>query len=255
MSIQERPRNLVVRNLANIVSILGVLPICILFAEHGYQYLLPLIICNNVMDDLDGVLAGKLNIRSDFGALLDNVCDLIAHTVVVMVVGMHFAQEAGNPYVGGACLASSLLASIALIVRVVTRINPNSLTGMGSPTNELIRHVFFVLLVAEIFRFDPTPYLIAAFCLHAVSMLVPFKMRYMIRSLTKSAVAIGMVNVALLVAWLVPDAAPFVAASFVITYLASFTAGGIRWLRKADAIKRNDGTIPQENSIVERVGE
>ena len=46
---------------------------------------------NNFMDDLDGVLAAKLNIRSDFGALLDNVCDAIAHTVVVMAVGMHFA--------------------------------------------------------------------------------------------------------------------------------------------------------------------
>ena len=93
--MQEPRRNLVLRNLANIVSILGVLPICILLGEHGYHYLLPLIIYNNVMDDLDGVLAVKLNIRSNFGALLDNVCDAIAHTVVVMVVGIHFAQEAG----------------------------------------------------------------------------------------------------------------------------------------------------------------
>jgi hypothetical protein len=66
-------------------------------------------------------------------------------------------------------------------------------------------------------------------------MLVPFKMPYLIRSLTKSAVAIGMVNIALLVAWLLPYAAPVVAMSFVVTYLASFAAGGVRWLRKADA--------------------
>ena len=119
--MQELRRNFVLRNLANIVSILGVLPICILFGEHGYQYLIPLIIYNNVMDDLDGVLAAKLNIRSNFGALLDNVCDVIAHTVFVMVVGMHFAQEtgaqeAGHPYVGGACLAISLLVTVAMIV-------------------------------------------------------------------------------------------------------------------------------------------
>ena len=49
------------------------------------------------------------------------------------------------------------------------------------------------------------------------------------------SVAIGMVNVALLVAWLLPYAAPVVAMSFVVTYLASFAAGGARWLRKADA--------------------
>ena len=69
--------------MANVVSILGVLPICILFGEHGYDYLLPLIVYNNIMDDLDGVLAAKLNIKSNFGARLDNVCDAIAHSVFV----------------------------------------------------------------------------------------------------------------------------------------------------------------------------
>ena len=233
--MQERPRNILLRNLANIVSLLGVLPICILFGEHGNKYLFPLIIYNNVMDDLDGVLAAKLNIRSNFGALLDNVCDAIAHTAFVMAVGMHFAHESGHSYLGWICLGSSLLATGAIILRVVTRINPTSATGTGSPTNELIRHIFFVLLVAQFFAFDPTPYLIAACILHAVSMLIPFKMPYLIRSLTKSAVAIGMVNVALLVAWLLPSVAPVVAASFVLTYLASFAAGGIHCLRKADA--------------------
>ena len=233
--MQEPLRNILLRNLANIVSVLGVLPICILFGEHGYKYLLPLIIYNNVMDDLDGVLAAKLNIRSDFGSLLDNVCDAIVHVVFVMVVGMHIAQEAGHPYLGWICLASSLLATVAMILRVINRINPTSACGTGSPTNELIRHILFVVLVAQIFAFNPAPYWIAACLLHAVSMLAPFKMPYLIRSLTKSAVAIGMVNVALLVAWLLPSVAPVVAASFVLTYLASFATGGVHWLRKADA--------------------
>jgi phosphatidylserine synthase len=238
-------RNIVRRNLANIASILGVLPICILFGEHGYQYLLPLIIYNNVMDDLDGVLAAKLNIRSNIGALLDNVCDAIAHTIFVMVVGMHCfqetgfqeagVQEAGPPILGGICLATSLLAAGAILVRIVTRINPASATGTGSPTNELIRHMFFVLLLAQIFALDPAPYLIVTFILHAVSMLVPFKMPYLIRSLAKSAAAIGIVNVALLVAWLLPSAAPIVAAAFVVTYLASLLAGGFCWLRQENA--------------------
>jgi len=186
------------------------------------------------MDDLDGVLAGKLNIRSDIGALLDNVCDAIAHAIFVMLVGMHFAQEAGNPYLGGFFLATSLLATGAMILRSVARIDPSSASGTGSPTNELIRHMFFILLLAEIFGFDPTLYLSATFLLHGVSMLVPFKMPYLIRSLTKSARAIAMVNVALFVAWLVPSAAPFVAASFAVSYLASFAAGGFRWIRKPD---------------------
>jgi len=232
--MQKPQRNFVFKNLANIVSILGVLPICILFGERGYQYLLPLIIYNNVMDDLDGVLAAKLNIRSSFGAGLDNVCDAIAHPVFVMVVGMHFAQESEYSYLGGLCLASSLLATAAIILRVVDRIDPTSATGVGSPTNELIRHIFFVLLVTQIFGFDPTPYLSATCILHAVSMLAPFKLPYLIRRLTKSAVAIGAVNITLLVAWLLPSVAPVVAASFVATYLASFAVGSIGWLRRAD---------------------
>jgi len=233
-------KNAVVKNLANIVSILGVLPICVLFGEDGFQYLLPLIIYNNVMDDLDGVLAGKLNIRSNFGALMDNVCDSIPHTVFVMTVGMHFfqghgLQGTGNQYLGGLCLATGLAAAAAMIVRGVTRIDPASATGTGSPTNELIRHMFFVLLLAGIFGFDPTPYLIVVFILHAVSMVAPFKMPYLIRSLTKSATAIGMVNVALFAAWMWPTIAPIIAASFFVTYLASYATGGTRWLRSVNA--------------------
>ena len=90
-------------------------------------------------------------------------------------------------------------------------------------------------LLEQIFGFDPAPYLIVTLFLHAASMLVPFKMPFLIRSLTKSPVAIGMVNVALLLAWLWPFAAPIVAASFFVTYLSSFFAGTFRWLRTADS--------------------
>jgi predicted membrane-bound spermidine synthase len=46
-------------------------------------------------------------------------------------------------------------------------------------------------------------------------------MPYLIRALTKSATAIGFVNVALLVAWLVPIAAPAIAFCFFATHLYS----------------------------------
>ncbi len=244
------PRNLVIRNLANTASILGILPLCLLFGEHGYQYLLPLMIYNNVMDDLDGVLAAKLNIRSNIGALLDNVCDAIVHTVFVMVVGMYYFQATGPQgvgisYLGSICLASSLVATVAMAVRVVTRINPTSATGTGSPTNELIRHIFFILLVSQIAGCNPTPYLIAVFLLHSVSMLAPFKMPYMIRSLTKSATSIGIVNVSLLVAWLLPVAAPFIAAAFVATYLVSFATGGFFWLRDKNTSPQKPSPVPR----------
>ncbi len=214
--IAEQPMTtiptLFLRQLANVASILGLLPLCLLFATDGYQYLVPFIVYNNFMDDLDGILAAKLNIRSQFGANLDNVCDAIAHTAIVMLVGMHF---------GGIVAAASVLAAAVIVIRGVSRLDPTADKSGGSPTNELIRHMFFVLLLADLFAFEAAPFLIAAFILHAVSMLVSYRLPWLLRSLTKSATSVGLLNVVLVVAWLVPWLTPFIAAAFVGSYLCS----------------------------------
>ncbi len=223
----------VYKNLANVVSILGILPIALLFMKDGYQYLIPLIVYNNIMDDLDGILAGKLNIRSQFGAILDNVCDAVAHTAFVMVVAMYCMDQGG--VLGSICAAAGLVAAMALVLRVVSRLDPAAATGTGSPTNELVRHMFFILLLQQIFSFTPMPLLIAAFLFNSVSMLAPFRMPWMIRSLTKSATAVGLVNVALVVAWLVPYAALPIAAAFLLSYLLSFASATIWWIQGVKA--------------------
>jgi phosphatidylserine synthase len=222
------------KNLANVVSILGVVPVAMLFVEDGYQYLVPLIVYNNIMDDLDGILAAKLNIKSQFGAILDNVCDAFAHTVFVMVVGMQVWTDQGGVY-GGVCAALSLVAATSLVLRVVSRLDPAAVTNTGSPTNELARHMLFILLLSQIFGFARAPLLITAFVLHTVSMLVPYRMPWLIRSLTKSATAIALVNISLVVAWLVPHATPLIAAAFLLSYLLSFAWGGISWIKSMKA--------------------
>ena len=223
-------------NLANGVSILGVLPLCILFLKDGSQYLIPLIVYNNIIDDLDGILAAKLNIKSEFGAILDNVCDAFSHTLFVMLVAMRYADLAGTAdIVTMAIVLSGLTAATALVLRVVARLAPNSATGTGSPTNELVRHLLFILLLNKIYEFNPAPIVIATFALHAVSMLAPFQMPYMIRSLAKSATAVILVNVALVVAWLLPSTLPVIAGCFVGTYLCSFLVGGLRWLQQTES--------------------
>ena len=211
-------------NLPNIVSFLGVLPLCILFRESAFVYLCPLIVFNNIMDDLDGILAKKLGLRSEFGAGLDNVCDAVAHILIAMVVGSHF---------GGVVLAASLLCSVAILIRVVQRISPTHAAGTGTPTNELMRHLLLLIILQAYFGFDVTPYLVAAYFLNAASMLVPFAMPHLVRSKTKSATAIAGVNVVLAAAWYFPVAAPYIAAAFFGTYLYSFTAGGAGRLRSA----------------------
>ena len=200
------------RNFPNIVSILGVLPLVLLFQEENFQYIIPLIVYNNIMDDLDGILAVKLNLKSDFGARLDNVCDAISHTILVMVIGMHY---------GLLCEVIGLVAVAAIITRSVSRLSPTKIEGLGSPTNELIRHVFFALILADLFSFNPVWPLIAIFSIHTVSMFIPYPLPYMIRSMAKTLPTITLVNVALIVSWLIPYSAPVIGGGFILTYLYS----------------------------------
>ncbi|KRT55002.1 CDP-alcohol phosphatidyltransferase family protein [endosymbiont of Ridgeia piscesae] len=223
--MEKMQKNFLYRNLANVTSILGVLPLVLLFFDDGYRYVIPLIIFNNVMDDLDGVLAGKLNIRSRFGADLDNVCDAVAHVALALAVGAHF---------GGMILIASAIAAGSVIIRATSRLNPEAVSGGGSPTNELMRHLLFILLLEQPLGFEPGSLLIPLFLLHTISMLVPYKMSALIRGWSKSVIAIGAVNAALIAAWLIPSVTLFIAGAFVVTYMYSFIVEGARWLRRSE---------------------
>lgn len=210
------------RNVPNSVSMLGVIILSVLFLDDGFQYFIPVVILNNVMDDLDGILARGLHLSSDFGARLDNVCDAVSHILIAMAVGIHY---------GGAVLPFSLAASVAILVRVVQRLAPSPVSGIGSPTNELMRHLLLVVILAETFSFEIAPVLVAVFVANSVSMLVPFPMPYMVRSMAKSLLAIVGVNVLLILAWALPPAAVVIASLFFGTYIYSFVAGGLLWSR------------------------
>ena len=215
--------NFVYRNLANAMSVLGVLPLVVLFLDDGYRYVVPLILFNSFMDDFDGIVAAKLNIRSRFGANLDNVCDAVAHIILALAVGAHF---------GGLLIAASAIAAGSILLRVVTRLDTETTNGNGSPTNELMRHMLFILLLAGQFDFSHGYILIALFLIHSVSMLVPYPMPYLIIKRANSAVMVGLVNVALVAAWLVPMVTPVVAAAFIGTYLYAFIVGWVSWRRE-----------------------
>jgi phosphatidylglycerophosphate synthase len=216
------PAKFIYRNLANATSILGVLPLVVLFLDDGYRYVVLLIIYNNFMDDLDGVLAAKLNIRSRFGADLDNVCDAVAHISLALAVGAHF---------GSFLIVAGVIAASSILVRTVSRLQPTTTGGTGSQTNELMRHMLFVLLLTQMFGVDPGVYLILIFLLHSITMSIPIKLPILIRGLSKTTTATFFVNVALVSAWLIPAATPFIAAAFITTYLYSFVVGGKQWLK------------------------
>ncbi len=219
-------KSFIYRNLANATSLLGVLPLVVLFLDDGYRYVIPLIIFNNFMDDLDGVLAAKLNIRSRFGADLDNVCDAVAHISLALAVGAHF---------GSFLTVASAIAAGSILIRVGKRLDPEAIEGIGSQTNELMRHMLFTLLLAGQFDFSPEYILMAVFLVHSVSMLVPYPMHHPIIDRAKSATMLGLVNVALVAAWLVPILTPVVTAAFVAAYIYSFIARWVGWPRKLGA--------------------
>lgn len=204
------------KNLANCISIIGVVPLGLLLLDNGFVYILPLIIFNNIMDDLDGIVAKKLRIGSEFGGNLDNVCDAVAHVLITLAVGAHF---------GGAVFFISMIAAAALILRVTSRVAPNAPPGIGSPTNELMRHLLLALLFIQHSGVDPGYILIPLMLLHSVSMLAPFRMPALIRARTKTVLAVGLVNLSLVLAYLVPATTNIIAIAFIGTFLYALTLG------------------------------
>ena len=172
------------------------------------------------MDDLDGLLARKLNIRSRFGADLDNVCDAVVHISFALAVGAHF---------GSLLIAASAIAASTILIRSVTRLNPKVTKGTGSQTNELMRHILFALLLAGQFDFSPEYILITVFLIHSISMVAPHPMPQPIIDRANTAVTLGLINAALLAAWLFPIVTLLVATAFLSAYLYGLIVGLVEW--------------------------
>ena len=90
--------------------------------------------------------------------------------------------------------------------------------------------MLFTLILAAQFDLSPEYILMAVFLIHAVSMLVPYKMPNPIIDGANSAVMLGCVNAALVAAWLVPTVTPIITAAFLVAYLYSIIVG---WIARA----------------------
>jgi phosphatidylserine synthase len=204
------------RNVPNAVSLAGVLPLCILLTPAGYALLPILIVYNNLMDDLDGMLARWMGMTSHFGFRLDNVCDAVAHSLIAMAVGAHF---------GGWTLCASMAPAGAIILRMTSRLRSEGPDGLGSTTNELMRHLLFLLLGAQAFGIPVRGPLMAIFLIHAFTMIAPISMPHLLRSRARSVWAVGAINVSLAAIVIEPRWTPIVALPFVATFVSSFVAG------------------------------
>lgn len=219
-------RNFLYKNLPNIVSVLGVVPLCLLFAPGEAKLLPALIVYNNFMDDLDGTLARTLNLRSEFGATIDNLCDAVATTLLAMAVGAFYGRVA---------LVASAFASASVLIRMTGRMVPGAKGGGGSPTNELMRHLLFLMLLERAFGAHVSGFVVVTMVMHAASMVSPFPMPQLLRTKATSVRSIALVNVALLVAFFVPFAILPIAIAFWATYLYAFFVGIVGYRRRNGA--------------------
>ncbi|MFT4689982.1 MAG: hypothetical protein ACKVHO_22820 [Verrucomicrobiia bacterium] len=83
------------------------------------------------------------------------------------------------------------------------------------------------------------------FVIQGLARVAPFEMPHLVRSRARSIVAILLVNLALLLAWLSPETTVPIAAAFGFTFLYSFAVGGYRWLAPAltTSLKLDEPTI------------
>jgi phosphatidylglycerophosphate synthase len=203
-------------NFPNLVSLAGVLPLCLLLTPGGYAFLPPLIVYNNLMDDLDGMLARAMRLTTHFGFRLDNVCDAAGHTMITMAVGAHF---------GGWALLAAMAPSAAILVRMTGRLQPEGPDGLGSTTNELMRHLLFLILLERAFDVAIRGWVIGVFLIHAVTLVAPIPMPHLLRSRARRVWAVGAINASLVVALLAPMWSALIALPFGVTFVSSLWAG------------------------------
>jgi phosphatidylserine synthase len=210
------------RNLPNAASVLGVAPLGLVFAEDGRRLLPWLILYNNFMDDLDGTLARTLDLRSEFGGTLDNLCDTAAHILLAFAVGGCY---------GAPAVAAAAVAATAILVRMATRISLGPRATNGSTTNELMRHLLFLLLLDRAYQVDVSTLVVITLLAHAMTMVAPFPMPYLLRTMATTTAPILLINVALVGASLLPGAIVPVATAFWASYLVTLVVSGARYLR------------------------
>src|SRR5262245_42943480 len=212
-------------NLPNVASVLGAAPLVLALGPDG-QALLPLLLrYNSAMDGLDGRLARARRAESAFGASLDNLWDAVAHVLLAMAVA--------GPR-GGAAQAASALACAAILLRMTWRLRADARSGCGSTTNELMRHLLFILLAERALGRDLSGLVTAVLAVHAATLVAPFPMPYLIRTLARTPARIALVNASLVAAWLWPPALALAALAYGGSYLVSLGAGALALPRPSE---------------------
>lgn len=151
-------------HIANVVTLLGVVPAMLLLDPDFRIHLSILVLITILADDIDGMIARGLNTTSDFGRHLDLVSDCASHVIIVIVI----SQEYNLPV-----RILAILASIAMITRLSLSASSHQTKGHGVTTNEYVVYLFLIRTVDNHFSIDLTAAVICITVLVLVSLNIP----------------------------------------------------------------------------------
>ena len=78
---------------ARLAAALALLWLCFASTNHGAPFFLPLFFCAGVSDLLDGIIARRFNLCTEFGARLDSIADLTLYIAVLIVLSFNLGPE------------------------------------------------------------------------------------------------------------------------------------------------------------------
>ena len=74
--------------LPSTISLLGLAPVLMLLAEPYRPFVVWIALFQLFMDDLDGMAARKFNVANIVGRNLDDICDVVAHAVIILTISL-----------------------------------------------------------------------------------------------------------------------------------------------------------------------
>lgn len=146
------------------ISIAGLAPVLLLLAEPYHSLVVGLALYQLLLDDLDGMAARALNTGTALGRALDDICDAVAHVLIVGTIG--FAMGSWTALAAG-------ITMLTIVVRTASRRSGNVDLRWGSATNEGVVVIILAWSALGNGADVPNAAIAGMLLLQAVGMLIP----------------------------------------------------------------------------------
>ena len=136
-----------IRNIPNIFTIanlvLGFICILNVFVRNDFEIIYIFYVCL-ILDFLDGFVARKLHLTSEFGKQIDSLADLVSFGILPSIILYeHFDSNSFNLFLKYSSILILVASSIRLAKFNISEENNNFFIGLPTPANAL----FFISLI------------------------------------------------------------------------------------------------------------